>query len=36
MDHSIIDAGNIAERYVTGRLPPEEAAGPRRPSPSSP
>jgi len=27
MDHQSIDAGNIAERYVTGRLPPEEAAG---------
>ncbi len=27
MDHQTIDAGNIAERYVTGRLPPEEAAG---------
>jgi hypothetical protein len=26
MDHQSIDAGNIAERYVTGRLPPEEAA----------
>jgi hypothetical protein len=26
MDHPSIDAGNIAERYVTGRLPPEEAA----------
>jgi hypothetical protein len=26
MDHQAIDAGNIAERYVTGRLPPEEAA----------
>jgi len=26
MDHSTIDAGNVAERYVTGRLPPEEAA----------
>lgn len=26
MDHSAIDAGNTAERYVTGRLPPEEAA----------
>jgi hypothetical protein len=26
MDHQTIDAGNIAERYVTGRLPPEEAA----------
>jgi hypothetical protein len=26
MDHQIIDAGNIAEHYVTGRLPPEEAA----------
>ncbi|HEX3531010.1 MAG TPA: hypothetical protein VH988_28445 [Thermoanaerobaculia bacterium] len=27
MDHTTIDAGNLAERYVTGRLPPEEAAG---------
>ncbi len=27
MDHSKIDAGNVAERYVTGRLSPEEAAG---------
>jgi hypothetical protein len=27
MDHQSIDAGNIAERYVTGRLLPEEAAG---------
>jgi hypothetical protein len=27
MDHSTIDAGNTAERYVTGRLTPEEAAG---------
>jgi Putative zinc-finger len=26
MDHQSIDAGNIAERYVTGRLPSEEAA----------
>lgn len=26
MDHPTIDAGNIAERYVTGRLPSEEAA----------
>jgi hypothetical protein len=26
MDHQTIDAGNIAERYVTGRLSPEEAA----------
>jgi hypothetical protein len=26
MDHQSIDAGNIAERYVTGRLLPEEAA----------
>ncbi len=26
MDHQSIDAGNIAERYVTGRLTPEEAA----------
>lgn len=26
MDHQSIDAGNIAEHYVTGRLPPEEAA----------
>jgi hypothetical protein len=26
MNHQAIDAGNIAERYVTGRLPPEEAA----------
>jgi hypothetical protein len=26
MDHQRIDAGNIAEHYVTGRLPPEEAA----------
>jgi len=26
MDHQMIDAGNIAEHYVTGRLPPEEAA----------
>jgi len=26
MDHQSIDAGNIAERYVTGRLAPEEAA----------
>ncbi len=26
MDHSTIDAENIAERYVTGRLLPEEAA----------
>jgi len=26
MDHQAIDADNIAERYVTGRLPPEEAA----------
>jgi len=26
MDHSTIDGGNTAERYVTGRLPPEEAA----------
>ncbi len=25
MDHQAIDAGNIAERYVTGRLTPEEA-----------
>lgn len=27
MDHQAIDSGNIAERYVTGRLTPEEAAG---------
>jgi len=27
MDHQAIDAGNVAERYVTGRLSPEEAAG---------
>lgn len=27
MDHSQIDAENVAERYVTGRLSPEEAAG---------
>ncbi|HEX6864929.1 MAG TPA: hypothetical protein VF414_19005 [Thermoanaerobaculia bacterium] len=26
MDHSQIDAENVAERYVTGRLSPEEAA----------
>lgn len=26
MDHPAIDADNTAERYVTGRLPPEEAA----------
>ena len=26
MDHQSIDAGNIAERYVTGRLSPEDAA----------
>ncbi len=26
MDHSTIDAGSVAERYVTGRLAPEEAA----------
>jgi Putative zinc-finger len=26
MDHQSIDAGNVAERYVTGRLAPEEAA----------
>lgn len=26
MDHQAIDAGNIPERYVTGRLEPEEAA----------
>ena len=26
MDHQEIDAGNTAERYVTGRLPPEEVA----------
>jgi hypothetical protein len=26
MDHQSIDAGDIAEHYVTGRLPPEEAA----------
>ncbi len=26
MDHQTIDAENIAERYVTGRLPPEQAA----------
>ncbi|HSS49155.1 MAG TPA: zf-HC2 domain-containing protein, partial [Thermoanaerobaculia bacterium] len=26
MDHSTIDAGNVAERYVTGRLSPEDAA----------
>jgi hypothetical protein len=26
MDHSSIDAGNLAERYVTGRLSSEEAA----------
>jgi hypothetical protein len=26
MDHRTIDADNTAERYVTGRLPPEEAA----------
>jgi hypothetical protein len=26
MDHQSIDAGNIAEHYVTGRLPAEEAA----------
>lgn len=25
MDHQAIDTGNIVERYVTGRLPPEEA-----------
>lgn len=27
MDHSKIDSDNVAERYVTGRLSPEEAAG---------
>lgn len=27
MDHAKIDAGNVAERYVTGRLSQEEAAG---------
>lgn len=27
MDHSKIDSGNVAERYVTGRLSPDEAAG---------
>lgn len=27
MDHSKIDSENVAERYVTGRLSPEEAAG---------
>lgn len=26
MDHQAIDASNVAERYVTGRLAPEEAA----------
>lgn len=26
MDHQLIDSGNVAERYVTGRLAPEEAA----------
>ncbi len=26
MDHQDIDSGNVAERYVTGRLAPEEAA----------
>ena len=26
MDHQSIDSGNVAERYVTGRLAPEEAA----------
>src|SRR5436305_10367501 len=26
MDHQSIDAGSIAERYVTGRLAPDEAA----------
>jgi hypothetical protein len=26
MDHSTIDAGNVAERYVTGRISPEDAA----------
>ena len=26
MDHQSIDAGSVAERYVTGRLAPEEAA----------
>ena len=26
MDHQAIDTGNVAERYVTGRLEPEEAA----------
>ncbi|HEX4966648.1 MAG TPA: hypothetical protein VF173_37910 [Thermoanaerobaculia bacterium] len=26
MDHRAIDAGNVAERYVTGRLSPEDAA----------
>src|SRR5215218_744626 len=26
MNHQAIDAGNIAERYATGRLPPEAAA----------
>jgi hypothetical protein len=26
MDHQTIDAGNTPEHYVTGRLPPEEAA----------
>src|SRR3954466_8231285 len=26
MDHPTIDAENVAERYVTGRLPSEEAA----------
>jgi hypothetical protein len=26
MDHPSIDSGNLAERYVTGRLAPEEAA----------
>lgn len=26
MDHPTIDSSNVAERYVTGRLPPEEAA----------
>lgn len=26
MDHQSIDTGNVAERYVTGRLAPEEAA----------
>ncbi|HEY2290196.1 MAG TPA: hypothetical protein VGM86_05775, partial [Thermoanaerobaculia bacterium] len=26
MDHTTIDTENVAERYVTGRLPPEKAA----------